>query len=251
MKKAFGCLTLLTGLILGAILIFYMIGYTTAAYVAEQLPFPLDTIAWKWIQGESQQVGHPNGMAYSYVFEGKVIESGSFYWKPNFYSGPTSFRYAIPVDNGYRTSFFGDERTTDDGRTVYHTGIDYGTNYTSVEIYAPMGGQVTHAGWSYFLGWTVVVENDGYQTILGHMCCGTSGKTNTPTGNSTIQVQEGDIIEAGTVLGSTGDTGQSDGIHLHFETRTCEDDGKCTVQNPNQILLPGQDTCFDWNNAGN
>jgi len=241
MKNAFGCMVIIGGLILGAILVFYLISFAAAGYVAEQLPSPLKEIAWKWISGEPQQVGHPSGMAYSYVFEGKVIESGSFYWEPKFYSGPTSFLYAIPVEKGYLTSPFGEPRTTEDGKTVYHTGIDYGTHYTSVEIYAPMGGEVTHAGWSYYLGWTVVIENDGWQVILGHMCCGTSGKTNSPTGQSNIQVQEGDIIQAGETLGFTGTTGQSSGIHLHLETRKCDADGSCTVQNPNEILLPGQD----------
>jgi len=54
---------------------------------------------------------------------------------------------------------------------------------------------VTHAGWSYYLGWTVVIEYNGSQVILGHMCCGESAKTSTPTGESTIQVSLGDISE--------------------------------------------------------
>ena len=54
---------------------------------------------------------------------------------------------------------------------------------------------VTHAGWSYYLGWTVVIENNGSQVILGHICCGESAKTSTPTGESTIQVSLGDISE--------------------------------------------------------
>ena len=52
---------------------------------------------------------------------------------------------------------------------------------------------VTHAGWSYYLGWTVVIENNGSQVILRHMCCGESAKTSTPTGESNIQVSLGDI----------------------------------------------------------
>lgn len=35
---------------------------------------------------------------------------------------------------------------------------------------------LTYAGCNYYLEWTVVVENDGWQVILGHLCCGPSGK---------------------------------------------------------------------------
>jgi len=51
------------------------------------------------------------------------------------------------------------------------------------------------------------------------MCCGESGKTGSPTGESTIRVSPGDIIEAGESVGKTDETGNSDGIHLHFEVR--------------------------------
>ena len=92
----------------------------------------------------------------------------------------------------------------------------------------------------------MVVENNRSQVILGHMCCGDSGTTSAPTGEFTLQVQEGDIIEAGSVVGETGETGNSDGIHLHFEVRRCNADGRCSIQNPSSVSLPGQDSVCEW-----
>jgi murein DD-endopeptidase MepM/ murein hydrolase activator NlpD len=109
-----------------------------------------------------------------------------------------------------------------------------------------MGGVVTFADWNYYLGWMVVIENNGVQVILGHMCCGTSGKTDTPTDRRSLQVSAGEVISAGTIVGRTGNTGNSFGVHLHFEVRVCDTDGKCQIVNPSSVYLPGQESYCDW-----
>jgi len=172
---------------------------------------------------------------------GQTIESGNYYWEPMYYSGPGSFLCRIPVSGGYLTSGYGDPRPG-----YSHTGVDYGSHYEPEDISAPMGGMVTHAGWSYWLGWTVVVENNGSQVILGHMCCGASGTTGAPTGDSAIRVLPGDIIEAGEMIGRTGETGNSGGIHLHFEVRRCDEGGRCQIQDPSSVFLAGQNSPCPW-----
>jgi hypothetical protein len=92
----------------------------------------------------------------------------------------------------------------------------------------------------------VVIENNSSQVILGHMYCGESAKTSIPARESTVQVSPGDIIEAGEVMGQTGETGNSDGIHLHFEVRRCDEDGRCSIQNPSSVFLPGQNSLCLW-----
>jgi hypothetical protein len=91
-----------------------------------------------------------------------------------------------------------------------------------------------------------VVENDGWQVILGHLCCGPSGKEAAPTGPSSISVLQGEVIRAGNVVGKSGTTGSSTGPHLHFEVRRCDLAGKCRVMNPNAVILPGQDGICAW-----
>jgi murein DD-endopeptidase MepM/ murein hydrolase activator NlpD len=217
-----------------------------ASTVAVQLPGPVRDAAFAWIQGTPQAVGHYYESDFPPGYVGQVIEGGNYYWEPMYYTGPESFVCQLPVRVGKRTSRYGDDR----GNGYSHTGVDYGSHQRSEEIYAPMGGMVTHAGWSYWLGWTVVVENDGNQVILGHMCCGSSGTTGAPTGESTIEVSPGDVIDAGDVVGQTGDTGNSDGIHLHFEVRQCDEGGRCQIQDPSGVILPGQDSFCRWEDLG-
>ncbi|TET82942.1 MAG: M23 family metallopeptidase [Anaerolineales bacterium] len=107
-------------------------------------------------------------------------------------------------------------------------------------------GKVTYAGWNYYLGWTVVIENEGWHVILGHLCCGPSGKSSAPTGPSSINVGKGDIVQARSVVGTSGTTGSSTGPHLHFEVRKCDQEGQCRVINPKTVLLPGQDAPWLW-----
>jgi murein DD-endopeptidase MepM/ murein hydrolase activator NlpD len=242
MNRLVGCGLVAVGAVGICIFSYFLLAYGVAAVVAAQLPPPVQGAAWAWIQGTPQAVGRYDESDFPPGYSGQVIEAGAYYWEPMYYAGPESFVCQMPVEGGYLTSRYGDPRPGG----YNHTGVDFGSNYRSEEIYSPMGGMVTHAGWSYWLGWTVVVENNGSQVILGHMCCGGSGTTSAPTGESTLQVQQGDLIEAGSVVGQTGETGNSDGIHLHFEVRRCDADGRCSIQNPSSAILPGQDPLCDW-----
>jgi len=242
MNKVMGCGLVVVGGLGVCIFAYYVLSFVVAATVAEQLPAPVRGAAWAWIQGTPQAVGRYYESDFPPGKSGQLIEAGAYYWEPLYYSGAESFVCQVPVRGGYLTSRYGDPRPGG----YDHTGVDFGSNYRSEEIYSPMGGMVTHAGWSYWLGWTVVVENNGSQVILGHMCCGGSGTTSAPTGESTFRVQEGDIIEAGSVLGETGETGNSDGIHLHFEVRRCAADGRCSIENPSSVILPGQNSLCEW-----
>lgn len=64
------------------------------------------------------------------------------------------------------------------------------------------------------------------------------------------RVSEGDIIEAGDVVGHTGETGNSRGIHLHFEVRRCDEGGRCQIQDPSSVFLAGQNSYCDWDALG-
>ena len=242
MNRFVGCGLVVIGGIGSCVFAYYLLSFVVAATVAEQLPAPVRGAAWAWIQGTPQAVGHYDESDFPPGYSGQTIEDGAYYWEPLYYSGPESFVCQIPVEGGYLTSGYGDPR-----RGGYsHTGVDFGSHYRSEDVYSPMGGMVTHAGWSYWLGWTVVVENNESQVILGHMCCGESGTTFAPTGESSIRVEEGDVIEAGSVVGQTGGTGNSTGIHLHMEVRECNSNGACSIRNPSTVILPGQSSPCDW-----
>ncbi len=246
LKKNYSCCLLSTvGISLVCIASFFLLTYSVAAVVADSLSWPLDKIAWEWIEGDSKPVGHP-AMDYQPVSPSRVIESGSYYYPYEGYSGPASMICRLPVEYGYFVTSTGGYGETEGRNGHPHTGIDYGTYGKDEGVIAIMGGKVTHAGWSYWLGWTVVIENNGYQLILGHLCCGPSGVSGSERGHSSIVVHEGEVIPAGTIIGRAGDTGNSYGVHLHMEVRLCDEEGKCQIVDPRSVYLPGQGAYCDW-----
>ncbi|MBN1285094.1 MAG: M23 family metallopeptidase, partial [Anaerolineae bacterium] len=86
-----------------------------------------------------------------------------------------------------------------------HIGIDIGV-HIGTPILATHSGQVIFAGWSdRGYGNLVVVKNNSFITYYGHF--------------DSFSVVEGQWVPAGAVLGLSGNTGNSTGPHLHYETR--------------------------------
>ncbi|MGE7691031.1 peptidoglycan DD-metalloendopeptidase family protein [Lysinibacillus sp. NPDC097214] len=84
-----------------------------------------------------------------------------------------------------------------------HRGIDIArpTNYN---ILASDNGVVAAAGVSGSYGNRIVIDHhNGYTTLYGHL--------------SSIEVEVGQVVEKGSVIGIMGSTGNSTGTHLHFE----------------------------------
>lgn len=73
-------------------------------------------------------------------------------------------------------------------------------------VRAAMGGEVVFAGWSEEgYGNLVVVESGPYRAYYAHL--------------SQIPVAVGQVVQAGAVIGLSGNTGRSTGPHLHYEVR--------------------------------
>jgi len=251
MKKNLSCCLLFIVLaVLVTICLIVISVYTVAGYVADKLPPPLKGWAWNWILGE-EDTGSTTGAASAFLGAYAISPKGSFYWEPEFYSGPASMVCRIPMEYGFMNPTHGSFGSTLD-RTTPHTGIDYieGWGNPAPQVVAVMGGKVTYAGWNWYLGWMVVVENNGIQTIYGHMCCGPSGYetglSELATGPSSLLVTKNMVIAPGTVLGTMGNTGNSDGSHLHWEVRICPKDKPCYAVDPSSVYLPGQYEYCDW-----
>ncbi len=85
-----------------------------------------------------------------------------------------------------------------------HIGIDIGMD-TGTLLLATHSGQVIYAGWSdRGYGNLVVIKNRQFATYYGHL--------------SEINVAEGQMVTVGTPIGLSGNTGNSSGPHLHYET---------------------------------
>jgi murein DD-endopeptidase MepM/ murein hydrolase activator NlpD len=86
-----------------------------------------------------------------------------------------------------------------------HTGLDF-RGEVGDPIHATAAGTVTAAGWSGGYGKMVEIDHGkGLSTRYGHL--------------SQIDVDIGDKIRVGQIVGRMGSTGRSTGPHLHYETR--------------------------------
>lgn len=88
-----------------------------------------------------------------------------------------------------------------DGHTALDLAVPLGTPVHSTET-----GRVVHAGWNdEGYGNLVIVENGPYRTYYAHL--------------NEVDVQVGDQVGAGAVVGLSGSTGNSTGPHVHYEVR--------------------------------
>ena len=87
----------------------------------------------------------------------------------------------------------------------HHNGIDF-ADHCGAPIYATEGGMVTHSGPAGGFGNLVEVSHGrGLTSLYGHL--------------HTCLVPQGAMVRRGQLVGLMGTTGNSTGVHLHFEVR--------------------------------
>lgn len=112
---------------------------------------------------------------------------------------------AEPMRDARLTSSFGMRRHPITRRADMHAGVDY-VSYDDTRILASGQGVVKFAGDNGGYGNMVSVDHGhGIETVYAHM--------------SRIDVEPGQRVRPGSVLGRMGNTGFSTGPHLHFEVR--------------------------------
>lgn len=130
-------------------------------------------------------------------------------WTPEtprpLWSGP--FRHPVDLTSTYITSNFGTRRSYNSGpMTSFHGGTDFAGGPANAPIYAPAAGRV------------VLAENlavRGNAVLIDHGLGLYSGYWH----QSSIAVQEGQLVQPGDLIGYIGDTGLVTGPHLHWELR--------------------------------
>jgi murein DD-endopeptidase MepM/ murein hydrolase activator NlpD len=119
-------------------------------------------------------------------------------WEGSFLQQPNSSVLALFAD--YRDYFYKGKKID----TAVHLGYDL-ASVARAEIPAANNGEVLFADYLGIYGQCVVIDHGlGLQTLYAHM--------------SQLDVQPGDQVTKGQILGRSGATGMAGGDHLHFGT---------------------------------
>jgi septal ring factor EnvC (AmiA/AmiB activator) len=119
-------------------------------------------------------------------------------------SVPSRDRLPWPV-NGQVLTGFGAQRHPQFGTVVFRRGIDIAARVGD-EVKAVNAGQVAWADWYKGYGRLVIIDHGaGLYTLYGHL--------------SQLDINKGDRVARGQVIGLAGDTGSLRGPKLYFEIR--------------------------------
>jgi murein DD-endopeptidase MepM/ murein hydrolase activator NlpD len=115
--------------------------------------------------------------------------------------------FSSPIsDPSCIVGYFGNRRSYNDGALLYyHTGVDFSVCIAeNLYAYAPAKGKVVFADDTVIRGNAVVIDH-GWGVFSGYWHL------------AEINVNTGDLLEPGDLIGMIGNTGRSAGPHLHFE----------------------------------
>ncbi|TAF54968.1 MAG: M23 family metallopeptidase [Oscillatoriales cyanobacterium] len=112
------------------------------------------------------------------------------------------------------------------GGSEFHNGLDFIDEY-GAPILATAPGTVIEAGYNGGYGNQITLQHaHGYQTLYAHL--------------SEIEVEVGDRVERGEIIGALGNTGRSTGPHLHYEVHLDRQ-----PLNPQNFLAPRETPIAD------
>ena len=126
-----------------------------------------------------------------------------------------------PMKYYYISSKYGKRKHPVTKKWAMHHGIDLAGTWQE-KVRATADGTVVFSGWEGSFGRVVRVQHRfGIQTVYAHL--------------SRLNVEKGDYVSSGDVVGSMGSSGRSEGAHLHYEIRVNKES-----KNPKQFFDVGQ-----------
>lgn len=116
-------------------------------------------------------------------------------------SPPLWERFSAPVADPVG-SLFGLRRILNGQPKSPHAGVDF-RSAAGTSVQAAARGRVAFAGDLFYTGQTVILDHgEGLFSLYAHL--------------QTIDCSQGELLDAGTILGRVGSTGRSTGPHLHW-----------------------------------
>ena len=110
---------------------------------------------------------------------------------------------AWPTNPESITSDFGVRNDPFRQSSSFHSGVDI-RGYYGTPVYATADGTVSMAKYYGSYGNAIIItHSDTFQTLYGHLM--------------EMDVEDGDVVKKGDIIGSVGSTGRSTGPHLHYE----------------------------------
>jgi len=107
-----------------------------------------------------------------------------------------------PIDEMVISTPFGAKRIINGKKRSIHWGTDFSAP-SGTPVYATLSGKVVLAQELYYTGKTVIINHGlGLFSLYAHL--------------SMINVNEGQMVKSGQLIGNVGSTGRSTGPHLHF-----------------------------------
>lgn len=139
----------------------------------------------------------------------------------NIQSASAASSFIKPNDGSY-TSYFG-MRQLSGSEPRMHYGVDIGGNGSSLNIKASASGTVSRVVYGHYgFGNYVILRHSlggkTYDTVYAHL--------------SSVSVSTGQSVSQGSKIGVMGSTGNSTGIHLHFELHPGGYAGNSSAVNP-------------------
>ena len=133
----------------------------------------------------------------------------------------TSLPLHSPMKYYYISGKYGKRKHPVTKKWAMHHGIDLAGTWQE-KVRATADGTVVFSGWEGSFGRVVRVQHRfGIQTVYAHL--------------ARLNVEKGDYVTSGDVVGSMGSSGRSDGAHLHYEIRVNK-----VSKNPKQFFDVGQ-----------